>query len=407
MSIRNILLFAIILTLFSCKHNDYKQKILGDWKLVGMVDVEKGKPSFHSLFPGDCLRSGYTFFNNDSCDSKIGFVLPYRNKKSIFNPMTVYKLDGDSLMIYNNVDSAWNGFKIKSINGDTLLVRLPENGLHHELYYQYIKQHYVANKAIDFDQIILTGYGTWGLNNDMSIDKSGKVIYREYWPANDILRSKQRNSKLGKYLGEQDGYALYYHPQPKHFVYYTAKTSLNKFNELLKGFQLTDFDHLKSEYRGNASDGPEVNLTFVKNGKVIKTIRADEGTGPFELIWAYMPLQYLPQKLKLDSVNSQLNPSPDARFFGFEDSHQYASIPPSMFFYLSTLLRKAKQTTIPLHKHYNVPFDESADVAKMETDGRLYQIAWKNGGKKTYDIGFNFLTANSDVIKFENRKEGN
>jgi hypothetical protein len=400
MSIKNILFFAIILMSLSCKRNEYQKKIIGDWKLVGIVFNENGVKSLHDPYPGDCLQSGYNFFSNDSCDNKIGFLIHAHRSKGMFKPRTIYKLSGDSVSIFNNVDSIWEGFRIQSIIADTIYAysRFSKN-----VYYKYIKQHYSANTAVDFDQIILTNYSTWGPGSSISIDKNGEVVARYHQSKGDVvIKTKQKNDNNGQFIEIKDGYVIYVKHQLERYNYYTAKTSSGKFSEILNGFQKIDFDHLRPEYSGNTVDGPETSFAFIKNGKVVKNIKVDKYTGPFELTWAYLPLQYLDDQLKMDSVSTE-QPSADARFFGFENKHQFASVSPSMFFYLSTLLRQAKQTSAPFNSKYDVPFDYSADVFKMSTDGQLYRITWKNGSVKTYDIGFNFLTVNADVIRFKNK----
>lgn len=339
---------------------------MGDWKLVGFVYIEKDSSFFHPLQAGRCLKSGYTFFANDSCEDKIGFVLPF-HKNAVFDPKTVYKLDEDSLMILNNANKAWDGFKIKSIIADTLLIRMPDYGFHTDGCYKYIRQHYVANTTINFDQVSLTNYSTWGIRDNIIVKWNGDIGYQN------------------------------------HEGYYTSEISKRQFQTILQRFQKTDFDHLESEYSGGAADGPEVSLTFIKNSKVIKTVRADEGAGPLELVWADLPISFLNVQLKLDSAkNGKLDL--DARFFGFENNHQYAGVPQSMLFYLLTLLRSAKETSTPFTKKYDISFDKSKNLSKVETDGRLYQITWKDGIKKTYDLGFNFITTNSGIIKFEDKK---
>ncbi len=366
MKIKSIVFIGLLMLISSCRHSDYKQKILGDWKLVGFVYIEKDSSFFHPLQAGRCLKSGYIFSANDSCEDKIGFALPF-HRNAVFDPKTVYKLDEDSLMILNNANKAWDGFKIKSIVADTLLIKMPDYGFNTNGYYKYIRQHYIANTTINFDQVSLTNYSTWGIRDNIIVKWNGDVGYQN------------------------------------HERYYTSKISKSQFQTILQRFQKIDFDHLEGEYSGGGADGPEVSLTFIKNGKVIKTVRADQGAGPLELVWAYLPISFLNAQLKLDSAkNGKLDL--DARFFGFEDNHQYARVPQSMLFYLLTILRQAKQTSVPFNKKYDVPFDYGHNLSKMETDGQLYRITWKNGTQKTYDIGFNFIKANSGIIKFEDKK---
>ncbi|MEO6521489.1 MAG: hypothetical protein ABIN91_07425 [Mucilaginibacter sp.] len=249
-----------------------------------------------------------------------------------------------------------------------MVIKKNDNDTDNPVKYQYIKQHIAPLKADFADEIVLSAYSTWGINHDIIIKQNGAVLYRGF----------NSNNKL---------------------EYLTANISLDKFISIEQGFAKADFLRLKHDYSTNGADGSEVSISFVKDGKIIKSIHDYERSGPFELVWAYLPLEYLHEHLKFKPVDGKFL-SPDVQLPFFEKGSDRGFINSSAGFYLLSLIRSGKLTNKKFHPEYRLKFYKSDNLLKMETDGQIYQANWEDGGQTSYDIGFNFINNNQDKIGF-------
>lgn len=357
--------------LFSCRHSDYKQKILGDWKLVSL----SVKDSNHirviqdsNIWHYEYKSGGYIFLEDNVCENKAGYI-NFKSEKPYLGTKTRYQIDGDSVSIFNPADGSWSGFRISSINKDTMYIR--KNRWPNDPYvpiFKYVKQYSKPKNNFEFDEVIISNDGGWSPGHNILIRKNGDVIYHKY---------------------SSDSAAIY-----------TSKISIKQFKEIENAFSKANVLNLKNDYADNSSDTPNSSITFVKNGKIIKTISDHDGSAPFELIWAYKPLEYLYQDLKLDLIENNES-KPVFETFNFENANLSGGMEMSENFYLFSLIWNAKQANQSFVKKFDIISPYAYRASKIETDGRFYKVFWKKGGSTTYDIGFNFIDTDRKFVKFE------
>lgn len=77
----------------------------------------------------------------------------------------------------------------------------------------------------------------------------------------------------------------------------------------------------------------------------------------------------------------------------FDDS---IKLKDSEIFFLEILLSKAKDVKLNFNQKYKLDFFSWGDekIKSIYTDGRYYQITYKNNTSVIKDIGFNFVIAN-------------
>lgn len=215
----------------------------------------------------------------------------------------------------------------------------------------------------------MVSYGAWSTRSELSIDKYGRVTY-----CHNSLR--------------QD-------------YYLTSKISENAFAKIELAFAKANFLQLKDRYEDSSSDNLSVEISLVKDGKILKTTYDIDVSGPAELMWAYTPLLAMKGYLKMDTLhhNSMFN-----HFFkSFANASGIHRLRSTESFYLWNLLWKGNKVSKQFSKKYDVKFDGDSKILNIETDGRLYRFNMENGTKYTYDIGFNFIERNSDKMKFEDK----
>lgn len=119
--------FLLLLTLFSCRQkptNDYEKSILGEWILVKEVS-DNIPSSFHE----GVFTAIYNFLPDNICENKPGYfkrieVTERHDRKTLFlGSKTKYKIDKDSLKIYNLINNTWISQKIVSITPDTMTLK--------------------------------------------------------------------------------------------------------------------------------------------------------------------------------------------------------------------------------------------------------------------------------------------
>jgi hypothetical protein len=383
--------FAICLCLLlvSCKrksHPEYAKQILGEWKLVTMADrpTDHNKPLQAPPSRQMPICSGFNFINESICENKD------------LSSKTHYELN-DSLRIWNLFNKKWESIKIARIKADTLVL---DNSY---LYLVYVRKNYKIDAGFTFDEVILSSYSTWGLGNEIIMNKNRTIIYCEHLTKRDnYTREKINKNNKGELVREENGFGVYRTHQNRQDLYFAGKVSNEKLKELTNNFQKADITKLNTEYHSGGADGSEVALTFIKDGKIIKTIHDYMESSPAELRWAYKPLQYLNQQIKLDTATS----SPfqfSFRELGFTIGKKGADLKLSESAYLLNLLRTANVVNMPFNKKYLLVFYDFGKSSKIQTDGQYYEITYKNGTKKTYDIGFNFIERNASVLKFKNK----
>nr|WP_315151212.1 DUF6438 domain-containing protein [uncultured Flavobacterium sp.] len=351
-------LFLLLLTLISCEKkptNNYGNKIIGEWIF------EKENPKRKNYFYTDF---SYSFDKNGNCESKPGYYdtkekTEKKERKTIFyGTKTKYKIEDDSLYIFNLVTKKWDASKIVGINTKNLKLNSEKN-----IVLEFSKIKYKENENENFDKIIISKSPCFGSCpiNDIEINKNGNVDYS------------------GSYYNSKNGF-------------FKSKISSNHFNEIELSFKKTNYLNLEDKYSANWTDDQEVSVTFIKDNKIIKSITDYGRQSPKLFRINIEPLIYLYQKLKLvenktikDFQNINLR---------FEKGNKIINLTSSEVFYLSNLLSNSKVSNKTFKTDYRTEYDVDYDVSRIETDGRFFKIFSKKESSITLDLGFNFIEKN-------------
>lgn len=377
-SMKTKLLITIltILTLLSCKKikdQQLEKDIVGEWTFVKIVDNSKTNTDSETLpSPLGNTRIGYIFNQNNTCENKLGYFKRINGKTRIDRKIiylgneTQFKIEDDSLKIFDLSNSTWNSKKILSILGDTLTMQISDS-----VFSKYARAKYKINPNEHYDKILVSSSGCYGTCpiSDISIDKNGKVFY------------------FGERYNTQNGF-------------FTSNIAKEEFRNLELAFKKVDISNLKDSYQSDWTDDETVTITFVKDGKIVKSITDYGREAPIELIWAYTPFRYLYQQIKLEPFKN------DKQIFSkwgisFETSHQICTLTKSEGFYLLSEIYEGKEVIQNFKKKYKLEVWNNNDKKEIAfTDGRIFKFK-----EKTIDIGYNFLTVNNLNTKFRTKNE--
>lgn len=383
-----IILFISCSALFSCNQgqpNKNTNAILGDW-----IYVEESTKLDSSDIPmiKRNIIDGYLFLPDNICDKKLGYFKQVKTKipgleKAIgintehtttyfLGTRTKYKIEGDSLKIFNLTDSTWEGMKLLNISPDTLVLQYPDKTLA-----KYVKQNYQNNSDLQFDEIAVSSSGCLGScpSNNIIINQSGEASYF----------GENYNTKNGLY---------------------TFSLTKDEYSQILSNFKKADVKKLNEKYEAGWTDDQAITLSFLKDGKIVKSVRDYGNIAPPELYWTYMPVTYMYQLKRLDTLST--TPAPIDQIENILSFFRLGlGMSQAEAFYLWNLLRQGKETKDIFKKKYEFNFHNTNNIAKLETDGRSYNFIMSDGTQKILDIGFNFLERNSltnNLKKNENIK---
>lgn len=368
-----VLYIALFFILYSCQTNNDKKlekDILGEWIYVKTDDQRKPKtqnPNIPPPPPFDAPKQGYIFLENNIAEYKSGYfkmteAKEWDNRKTYFlGTTTKYKIENDSLKIFDLGNKTWENQKIESIIGDTLTTKVEDS-----IFAKYARTKYKINPDENYDQIIVSSSGCFGSCPilDISIENNGNVLY------------------YGQDYNTQNGF-------------FESKITKTQYKEIQNRFKKADIMNLKDHYEANWTDDQRVTITFIKKKKIVKSISDYGRQSPEALIWASIPVRYLYQQIKLTPLKTEDLLFPIWRI-SFKKGNQICDLTKSESYYLFTEIFKGKETTDAFeHKYYIEFWDDQDKKEIVYTDGRYFKF--KN---KTIDIGYNFLSANNFSTKF-------
>jgi len=368
----------ILFVLYSCQKNNDKQlnkDILGEWSYIKTQDQRKPQKNNDLKIPpppppfGRHIQ-GYVFSDNNLCENKSGYFKRIeaderKDRKIIFlGTETKYKIKNDSLKILNLLSKTWENQKIHSIIGDTLTTEINDN-----IFAKYARIKYKINPNENYDKIIISSSGCFGSCpvSNISIDNNGNIFY------------------YGQYYNTQNGF-------------FKSKITKKEYQKIQTNFKRADIKHLEDNYEANWTDDETVTITFVKNNKIVKSI-SDYGTqSPAVLIWAYTPVRYLYQQIKLIPLKAE-KPLLSIWGISFTKGNRIFDLTKSESFYLLTEIFKGKETAYKFESRYQIQFWNNDDKKEIiYTDGRYFKCK-----DKIIDIGYNFLTVNNLTYKFRQK----
>jgi hypothetical protein len=372
------LFVLLVIVMVSCekKPDTPQEMILGNWSVVNKDSIK----------PWEKDITGFEFLPDSVCDYKPGYwdmhryenerltAIKNKNLKSLENEVlyylgtkTKYKVSRDSLKVFNLTEKTWDAFKIRKLTNDSLvLVKDPVVQI-------FVKKFYDTTKNDGFDAVIVSSSSCYGscINNDIIIHKNGDILYK------------------GNFHVVKEGW-------------HTAKISPSEYNVIMKRFKEADYLSLKNDYSIPVTDSQSISVSFLKDGKIIKTINDYADSAPNEFIWAYIPLVSLGQRLNLKPIDIKTYLDKDYFYSSFVsvDKVRGMDLSSSEVFYLVTLLMDAKDVNVKFDEKYILHYDTD-HIREVRTDGRYYKLYLKNGKTEIKDIGFNFITDNKLKDKFE------
>ncbi len=179
---------------------------------------------------------------------------------------------------------------------------------------------------------------------------------------------------------------------------FTGKVAPKYLETLQSQFEKINFDSLKNKYESPVTDLQTVSVTFIKNGKIYKTVNDYGRTAPAFLKSSYASLENLYQNIPLKKIP---DPAFIPSFEGITNSKikkegKVLDLTQSETFLLFNYLRNGRishskfKTRFKLHTNY----DAINPLYDIDTDGRYFTFN-VNGKPLTIDIGFNFYDVNA------------
>ena len=373
---------TILLTVFfltSCKtgrDEEFRKSICGEWIFAGVGSDNKkindefepdkrGIDSPLDLLYFNYFRTGYIFYSNNLCEDKF-FNSDRKDGKNLLGIDTKYKVENDSLNIFNLTNSVWERMKLRNITSDTLTVEVNDS-----TFLVYTKCNYKVDKTQTFEQIIVSTspcFGSCSIGST-SIDNEGNFIF------------------YGQGFTSKEGLFI-------------SKTNKEFYKRIEQNFKKADIDTLYERYAVNWTDAQTVTVTFIKDNKIYKTISDYGRKAPREFYWAYTPVSLLYQKLNLKPFAIKEQNEFPMNHTCFKTKVKICCLKKSESFYLFTEICKSKVDQVNFEKKYVIEYWKTENKkSKILTDGRYYQLEQK-GKTIIIDLGYNFLTRNNLLKKF-------
>lgn len=325
--------------------------IIGNW-----IEVKNQKEGFVN---ND--SQGYTFYDNKTYIDKNGFYSYNKKTKKLkyLGNSAGYKISQDTLSLFSPDSNKWLTFKILKLTADSLNIARNKDTTS-------FKHYKVEDNNLNFDKIVLSTSACFGTCAvlDIAINADKSVLFNgEFYTTTSGLHSGKMPDSL--------------------------------YKQIINGFRQVNFDTIEARYHAHWTDDQTVYITIVKDGRIYKSISDYGRVGPFLFEWAYTPLQYVYQSIKLQKLSQTDSIPPISTLINNADRKgMIIKLGPAEAFLLTDYLHEGKKVNsgdfTPRYKL--VGFDPQNII---ETDGRFYTFAI-NGKQQTIDIGFNFIDTNGN-----------
>lgn len=360
----------IIIVLFSnlsgcyLNNTNYKDLIIGEWDLTYMTD---GINNISNNNPFNNNSTGLIFEKKGIINFRNGFVKNSDDlrKNKILNFKTNYYLINNLLYVFDLSTNKWINIKIIKINETELILQYEKNE-----YLKYEKWGSTKNsKSIVYDDLIVSFCGCAGGCPTINIilHKNGSFCFE------GETNSEHNN---GYYIGQ---------------IEEDTKSEIDKLSSRI------DISNFKNVYGEDALHQEKINLSFVNDHKVIKTIIIYGDSAPYVINWLLKKFEFISQQTQIMKVISQKYINFTS--FYFESNSLKLELTRSESFYLWNLL----QNSIFIHENRNSlnyklkPFIND-NLIEIRTDGRVFEII-KNKQKSIFlDIGINFIDENKEIL---------
>lgn len=365
------LLTLIVICCTPAKQN--KENILGEW-LFAKIKIENS----HAEPPVPFMQDPHNiiFYADGKYINKNGFFkIPdnddrWENKTLYLGEQAKYKIFKDSLSLLNPVTNTYEASKVVKLTPDTLILKSKDKSLF--TYIRHISKQY---KNANIDKIVVSKspcYGTCPVNSTV-INNKGELLFY----------GQQFNTKEG---------------------FFQAHISKQITEDIFKGLSTVNIEGLEKYYSENATDMASTTITFISNGKIVKTIYDYGSRSPFELRRLIRNISYLYQHAYLKKLIIQ---DPILTATLQSDTKQVGLINNSESFYLCSELLIASSISnsaekLPFTGSYQLDLPENTDYKKIDlykrviyTNGRIFKIQLRDKTFKTLDLGYNFFETNN------------
>ncbi|MGH1383416.1 DUF6438 domain-containing protein [Kordia sp.] len=368
----------ISLLLYNCTPKQQQKtlhdKIQGSWIEINadsiLQDSDNIPPPFKIPFGITFQKSSVDFFrqfNKYERDTITG-----KHSYSTFVGFVPYQLKADSLFIQHPLknDLVFKG-TIDASNKDTLVLKRIDS-----TYLTLVPLPKKEKDSLHFDQVVLSRSGCFGTCPIMniSIHRNGSVVFY----------GEKHTDLIGLYK---------------------TKLSPEFTNYLFKKLEDIQISKVATSYSVGHTDDETVFSTFIKNGKIVKSISDYGQAGTKELLWAYKATLNLYKQLSLTSIPIHKE-TPKLNNIYFDKGAKRLLLGKSETFLLWLAIQNATITPANFEKEYTFPGGYyETNLKKIESNGQLYKVYLKNGHITTYDIGYNFIEQNFTEKDFKELKE--
>lgn len=349
---RYLIILAVAFLQFSCKKENPPEKIFAEtWvlKTKEIWNIDHGlkfyKDGTCDVFPGYYDEDKYL---RDTLTDPEEMVLHYIGNR------THYKLERDSLKLFNQTKKEWQSFGFKR-QGENLWLT------HDTIREKYSLVRTDISNVPDFDEVIVSSSACYGScpHSATDIRRNGKVFY----------------------------YGAYH---VVHKGFYSGKMKSGLFDSISSLFKEGKYHQLKPLYISRSTDGSTASVCFLRNGRIIKSVE-DNGSAPAVLAWAGQRVKYLEQRLPLHKEKIPEYLKPDFLFLSFNNKEGGLMLTQSESLLLIRELMKGKETHTAFREIFELSIDKNKHIG---TDGRYFKIYLPNNATKTIDIGYNFIKDN-------------
>ena len=368
---KNIFVLFSILFLLSCS-NKKNEEIYGNWCFEKELPSKKQKehPNF---FTSDL---NFEIENDSSIAFKFNFFhkINYVNQDTYFATLynlgnkTKYRFVNSKIIFENLNENDSDTITISKINKNELIIEKDKRK------YLLKKKPKVKYDSNFYDAIIVNNELCFGKcpQNSTYINKNGDFIFN------------------GTHYNTENNY-------------FSSKLKKEQLTYIFNSFQNINVMNLDNNYSKLVTCSSTSSISFIKNNKIVKTINDYASSAPIDLLFAMENVSYIYQKAQINYYYN-LYISNMLQIGSFENKICHYRLVESELSFLQNEINKGKKVKNNFIKKYELTFLESENnyketfLKKIFTDGRYYQINYKDGSSITIDIGYNFIE-NNPIIK--------
>lgn len=358
--------------MISCKRKE-ENLLIGDWYFDKIVDydstiIKKPKLNLETTY-GNYYN--FNILNDSVLNLKGGFYHSINYNSSYYlGTRTNYKIKGSSIVYFDKSENDWDTIKIKKIKRDTLVVIGYD-----EASYQLIKKQNTYFSTENYDAIVIYRspcYGSCPFNSTY-IDRKGNFYFKGY----------DYNTQNGKFSSKLD-----------------KEATVKLFNY----FDKINISKLEDKYFYGATCSQTNVVSFIKNGKIVKTIESYIAC-PIDLKVAITKLSYGYQQVKLNhDYDDNFIFYKAVTFNSFNSKNIKYRLLDSESFFLEKEIFNGKKVNSNFSEKFELRFyeiakdEQKSDIKKIVSDGRFFKFIKKDKTFFVIDIGYNFIERNP-IIK--------